>query len=208
MINILGYGEDSLTLWALSTKLETLLEKINENSNDSNHIIFYRPSFGRGKPLKEPTDTKAEFGEFDAILISPKSWYLIESKWDNLRVQKRVTINLSPVQILRHNLFTWYFNNWQVNNNYEQFYDSYEKIFPEKFLKKQRKIAPKNSLLSKNLEFILGKKSTNNIKNVFLYFHQDHYEPTITVNTEKTSFLTIKMGYPVNENSNFIELSR
>ena len=66
MVNILGYGEDSLTLWALSNKLELFLKKINDNSDVSNYTIFYRPSFGHGRQLKEPTDTKAEFGEFDA----------------------------------------------------------------------------------------------------------------------------------------------
>ena len=58
MFKIIGYGEDALTYWALTEKLEYVLEKLNDKSEPKNCVLYYRPSFGRGE----------YYGEFDAIL--------------------------------------------------------------------------------------------------------------------------------------------
>jgi hypothetical protein len=68
---IYGYGEDSLTLWALKNKFQEICNQLNEPGIDK-HIIFYRPSFGRGK---------TGLGEPDFIIGTPKRLYIGESKW-------------------------------------------------------------------------------------------------------------------------------
>ena len=57
---ILGYGEDPLTFWALKSKLSNILEKLEDESEPSDCLIFYRPSFGRSGGAQ-----RAEFGEFE-----------------------------------------------------------------------------------------------------------------------------------------------
>ena len=83
-IEAYGYGEDSLTLWLLKTKFKDFFEKLTKKSlgNTSKPIILYRPSFGRGGR------SKSNIGEFDAIIGSSETIYLIESKWDNCKEGK------------------------------------------------------------------------------------------------------------------------
>jgi hypothetical protein len=57
-----GYGEDALTLWALTNKLPTILEKLRDNSAPSECEVLFRPSFGR-----RGGEINAQFGEFDFI---------------------------------------------------------------------------------------------------------------------------------------------
>ena len=46
-MEILAYGEDALTLWALKKKLEHVLQELKESSTPSQCQAFFRPSFGR-----------------------------------------------------------------------------------------------------------------------------------------------------------------
>ena len=70
-MQILGYGEDSLTLWALKRELGTILRSLCDTSRPENCKVLYRPSFGRGHG----------FGEFDFIILADACVYLGESKW-------------------------------------------------------------------------------------------------------------------------------
>lgn len=97
MNEILGYGEDALTLWALKKHISEILNKLNDQTTPSDCLVFFRPSFGRSGGKRS-----AQFREFDSILASSKNIYLIESKWDNLSQNQDVKIELSDVQILRH----------------------------------------------------------------------------------------------------------
>ena len=85
-MKILGYGEDSLTFWALKYRLKDILKKLNDKTPSSKCTIFYRPSFGRGNYIC--------FGEFDAILATEKFIYLIESKWEESSGVNSKEINL------------------------------------------------------------------------------------------------------------------
>ena len=161
MIKIFGYGEDALTLWFLRNQLGELLNKFSDNTAPSDCIVFYRPSFGRsGGP------ESAEFGEFDAILASRENVYLIESKWDNHRLINRTELILQPEQTERHEIFRWYLSNWNNGKESAEFV-------------KGKKIAPANSLLAANLEYILSQlrqccpnsANPDHVKNVLLYFH-------------------------------------
>jgi hypothetical protein len=173
MSTILGYGEDALTLWALKQYVRKILEEFQDKTAPSKHLIFYRPSFGRRSRKRSSV-----FGEFDAIIVSCRNIYLIESKWDNLTEHRKDEIKLGQEQKLRHEIFSWYLMHWdkKYSGHWESFRENYRKKF-----KFQRKTLPlKSSLLAKNLEFILTKClkhcktiSPNNIKNVLLFFHNN-----------------------------------
>ena len=171
MCKIFGYGEDAFTLWALKHYKSEILNSFQDKTSPSDCLVFYRPSFGRGDG--------AEFGEFDAILVSSKNIYLIESKWDNFSKNQNDTINLESCQELRHPIFSWYLLHWneRYSNNWERFVKEQSDDFKKEFRK--RRMAPTGSLLATNLEFILtvlqkhfGKvPSERNIKNVLLFFY-------------------------------------
>ena len=106
MERIFGYGEDSLTYWALSTQLTQILVNLHDDTPQEQCQVFYRPSFRRsGGP------TSSQFGEFEAIIQSSRSTYLIESKWDHLNPAPNEVV-LQPVQILRHSIFKWMHRKW------------------------------------------------------------------------------------------------
>ena len=77
-MQIFGYGEDSLTLWALKHELPFILQSLGDSVSPENCLIFYRPSFGR-----RGGNGRAEFGEFDFIMATEGSLYLGETKLDN-----------------------------------------------------------------------------------------------------------------------------
>lgn len=209
MNEILGYGEDALTLWALEKHRSEILNKLNDQTTTSDCLVFFRPSFGRsgGKG-------SAEFGEFDSILASSKNVYLIESKWDNLSQNQEVKIELSNVQILRHEIFSWYFMNWsaQQYRNWGEFSNALQNGFMSKF--PSRKIAPDKSILARNLEFVLSKlhercEKGKEPKNVLLYFYNRNRSKQIekvTMNGGNTNFEVINIDYEPYISGNFISL--
>ena len=98
-MNVLAYGEDALTLWAIKEKFQNIVcdERIKQNDCS----IFFRPSFGRGGRSKAP------FGEFDFIIFTKEGIYLGESKWDSLSKPLPV-ITLEDGQKDRHEIFKLY----------------------------------------------------------------------------------------------------
>jgi len=76
-LEIIGYGEDALTLWALQNRRKLIFDKVGIN-NESNVKLFYRPSFGRRGGPKSYL-----FGEFDFIIKTESQIVLGESKWAN-----------------------------------------------------------------------------------------------------------------------------
>jgi hypothetical protein len=162
MEKIIGYGEDALTLYAINNGM---LKKFIKNEEIVK--VFYRPSFGRGGwPC---------FGEFDAIILTNKNIYLIESKWENSNEYKETgsTIVLTEPQAFRHFLFQTYLRS-----------DTKGKLIGNNVLnllnwEKEQKTKDDGdrSLLFKNLELIkkeidnIGFKiNSKSIKNVLLFF--------------------------------------
>ena len=192
MGEILGYGEDALTLWALKNRLKVILERFGDKANPSECLIFYRPSFGR-----RSRKGSAVFGEFDAIVASRSNIFLVESKWDNLGSFKEEKLALKDEQLLRHRIFAWYLTNWN-----ERFRGKWELFVEEKKeqFRFQGKTMPKaKSLLSSNLEYVLsrlhqhcksGDKSP--LENVLLYFHRGTRIPYFRVNE---AFTPIPIDY-------------
>jgi hypothetical protein len=203
-LKIIGYGEDALTLWALKQRISRILEKFQDKTPISECLIFYRPSFGRHSKANSSV-----FGEFDAIISSKENIYLIESKWDNLTEFHNDEFILREEQTLRHRVFLWYLTHWNKKflGNWQAFINECQNDFQIE----NKTIAPKDSLLSRNLEFILNKIqercesiSESNIKNVLLFFfNAESSKPPTKTND---SFRLIPIKYHEETNSNFVAL--
>jgi len=201
---IFGYGEDAFTLWALNQHISDILEKFQDETAPSDCLVFYRPSFGRhGK------GNSAVFGEFDAIIVSLKNIYLIESKWDSFDEFTKDGFFLNPEQRLRHRIFSWYLTHWhrRYHNNWERF----EKEQQHNFAFKGKTIAPKGSLLAANLEFILTKSiehcrgfSSDSVKNLLLFFYNaEKSKPPTKISR---NFELISIDYSKEIKGNFVTL--
>jgi hypothetical protein len=144
MSSILGYGEDAFTLWTLKQHTSIVLKEFQDKTALSDCLIFYRPSFGR-----HSKESKAVFGEFDAIIVSLENIYLIESKWDNLSKFNKDELILRGEQKLRHQIFSWYLTHWnkKYSNDWKRFAKTQQPGFQEKF--KGKTIAPIGKLLAK-----------------------------------------------------------
>ena len=204
MSKILGYGEDALTLWALKQHTSKILDEFQDKTPISECLIFYRPSFGRHSKVNSSV-----FGEFDAILASRKNIYLIESKWDNLTEFNKEELSLRKEQTLRHKIFQWYLTHW--NKKYYGNWQSFINEHQTDFKIENKTIAPKNSLLSRNLEYILKKIhqhcesiSESNIRNVLLFFY-DAEKSKFPVKTNNL-FKLIPIDYSREIKGNFITI--
>ncbi len=204
MSTILGYGEDALTLWALKQHASKILKKFQDKTAPSKCLTFYRPSFGRRSRKGDSV-----FGEFDAIIVSPRNIYLIESKWDNLSERGKDGITLRQEQKRRHKIFSWYLMHW--DKEYSGHWENFREKYKGKLI--QSKTIPlKGSLLATNLEFILTESlkrckaiSHNNIKNVLLFFHngkKTRKPPKIS-----KTFKVIPIDYSKKIKDNFVTLS-
>jgi hypothetical protein len=207
MNKILGYGEDALTMWALKNCISKILHKLNDDSNPSNCLIFFRPSFGRSGGKE-----RAEFGEFDAILSSLENVYLIESKWDRFLQNKKDEIKLSNGQTLRHKIFSWYFKNWnpQQYSDWKGFSNALQGDFRSNF--PARKIAPEKSRLSRNLELVLRKlhyhcEKDKAPRNVLFYFLDRNRSKEISkVISGDLNFAVVNIDYSETISDNFVHL--
>ena len=140
----IGYGEDALTYWVLNKRRDEFLRKLGDSSRPSECVLFYRPSFGRGGR------SKACLGEFDAILITPLTMYLIETKWDSSPEVRKG--ELVECQFVRHASITWLAKNWEENVPFSTFFDknrlTFSKLFPGK------ELAPEDSGVHQRIEYI------------------------------------------------------
>jgi len=206
MSKILGYGEDSFTLWALKQHISRILKEFQDKTAPSECIIFYRPSFGR----RSRKDSSV-FGEFDAIIVSLENIYLIESKWDNLSKSNKDELILRGEQTLRHQIFSWYLTHW--DKKYSGHWESFEEKHQDKFKFNGKTMPQKDSLLATNLEFILTKSlehckaiSSDNIKNVLLFFYNDAKKSKKPPKISK-DFKLIPIDYSKAIKGNFVTLS-
>ncbi len=177
MPNWYAYGEDSLTYWALQNHLEDILTQLEDNSKPDNVTIFYRPSFGRGGH-GDVNGLSANFGEFDAIIATPKRIYPIEAKWYRSSGVRGTTIPIEDLQVNRHKIFEWYLKQYNKcgSPSWEKFVEECDSDFRKKF--PEKKLATHDSKLAKNTEFILSELISSRteivVTNVLLYFYPKH----------------------------------
>jgi len=205
MSRIFGYGEDAFTLWALKQHVPRILGESQDKTTPSKCLVFYRPSFGR-----RSRKHSSVFGEFDAVIVSLRNIYLIESKWDNLSEFNKEELVLRGEQTLRHKIFSWYLTRWdrKYSGHWERFVEKNRDSF-----KFDGKTMPKKgSLLATNLEFILTKSiehcktiAYDNIKNVLLFFYstKKKSKPPIEISEP---FKMISIDYGEEVEGNFVPL--
>jgi hypothetical protein len=208
MYKVLGYGEDSLTLWALRKHTAKILNRFRDKTPPKNCLIFYRPSFGR----QRKRSGEATFGEFDAVVASAEKVYLVESKWDGFGRPKRYKTALRREQRLRHEIFSWYLQRWRkkYTGEWQRFREERQALFQKEF--KRREMAPTGSLLARNLESVLarigmGRKnplSRATIKNVMVFFHNGGRKPR-RIRAPK-GFSLIPIDYSGETEDNFVIL--
>lgn len=206
-MTILGYGEDSLTLWAIKSHLNTILENIADDSDTDDCIVYFRPSFGRSGG-----ELSSQFGEFDFIIITTNGVYLGESKWDNSSELKELSVNLRDEQILRHKLFSTYIKKWLQTNpkNWEEF--SSILSIDLKNLNISKHIAPFGSLLQENIQSVLENitnrfKCTNEfrIQNILLYLHNNVSEQYLPKSVNSPDFKLVCLDYSSILKGHFID---
>lgn len=150
-MNLLGYGEDALTLWALSSRRSDVLSSLNDPSAPDSCTLIYRPSFGRrGGPRS------SQFGEFDFIFGTHSALYLGEAKWDKSPELKERPIPLRHEQMERHRVFTAYYRTWIARPQWSEtdFLEESRARFIAEGLEKPT--PPTGSTLARNLMSILA----------------------------------------------------
>lgn len=205
-MQMLGYGEDALTLWAIQNKLSVILQAVNDSSDPSTCQVFFRPSFGR-----RGGDDSPQFGEFDFIILSKGQLLLGESKWDKSSEKLRDgVLQLRDEQKLRHRILKFYVEEWAFGS-----YSSWREFADKARVKLQlsgiaKPLAPENSLLAYNLQTVLRviKKhypSLPDIRNVLLYLYNG---ATVEQPPEKASegFELVLIDYSRDAFDHFIKI--
>jgi len=191
-LKVLGYGEDFLTFWAISRNLGEILSQLKDDTDSEECTVFYRPSFGR-----RGGTGRAEFGEFDAIVITPEIAYLVESKWDRSDASfPNNVLRLEDVQIRRHEIFRWYHENWK-GGSWKVFVQKHSREYKRNF---EKNIAPLGSLLSQNLMTVLNRTRGRKLVDVLIFFHRGEL-PKI-----ETSFKVVTIEYRLTDGE-YIELT-
>lgn len=202
-MEILAYGEDALTLWAIQNKLPAILHGLGDSSASSQCQVFFRPSFGRSGGNRS-----SEFGEFDFIVLSSQRLYLGESKWD--RSSEPTTsglLALRPEQQRRHDIFKFYVEEWAFGS-YLSWRDF--RLKAKSKLKDNKPIAPKGSLLAANLQTVLGIirkhfSTLPDIRNVLLYLHRGADLSQLPRRAGK-DFEVVSIDYSESALDNFIKM--
>ena len=209
-MQILSYGEDAYTQWALKNELTTMLKSLEDLSANDECKAIFRPSFGR-----RGGEQSAQFGEFDFILLSETHVYLGESKWDRSSELKGEAIELRGEQENRRKILTSYIQKW-FERDYESWEDFASSIGQEVIFENNNiRTAPVGTMLANNLYSLLkilkvhfGQR-TPEIENVLLYLYKggsQYKTPTRVINN---GFRLIKVNYSPGlfESSNYIELN-
>lgn len=177
-MKVLGYGEDFLTFWAITKKLHEILKQLGDETDPEKCIVFYRPSFGRRGGAK-----RSEFGEFDAVILTSETAYLVESKWDGGKAPpSNNVLKLGKVQTRRHEIFRWYHENWK-GENWNEFTKKYSQEFRGKFGKN---IPREGSQLSKNLKIVLKEMQGKKLVDILLFFYKEKL-PSIQTNFKQVA---------------------
>jgi hypothetical protein len=177
MPTIIGYGEDSLTYWALRTG--RLLHKLGHDEREPNVLLLYRPSFGRAGGLN-----RAGFGEFDALIGTTQRVYLIESKWG--ATQRDGEIALDEQQLFRHEFFEHLRNEWSARRRQsgptaQRTWVAFRQWIADNSRRsnwatnyRDKPLASERSKLAGNLEWVLTRleRSTGGVRHVLVNFHR------------------------------------
>jgi hypothetical protein len=175
---------DDLTFWLdtlidVNVSIEFLKENIEyilselEESKPEECTFYYRPLFGK----------EWNYGEFDAIIITPENAYLIGSKRDS---NSNPSSKIRKSQTILHKILAWYQKNWKggTDEEWNAFCDEHQEEFQDKF---KGKSIPKidsqgnETRLIKNLRIVLEDIGNRAIKDILIIYHKDG-KPEIHLN--------------------------
>ena len=206
-MNILGYGEDALTYWALTERTREFLDEWNDNAPLSDVKLMFRPSFGRqGSRSVQPGEMadSSQFGEFDSILGTPNRTYLVEAKWNRSSEIERAMIVLRPEQIRRHQIFRAYVNAWRNGNfaSWDEFFRTCNGIIDAGGV--HYPVAPIGSQLASNLQTVLQRVDGcgHEVRDVVLYVRIQNGRNVDGVQNADFDFVSIDCPSP----NGFVEL--
>lgn len=207
MPELLGYGEDALTYWALTHQFQNILKQLQDESTPAECLVFYRPSFGRAGKTKgknESLPRGPQFGEFDAIIATPKAIYLVESKWNKSSKKRNEPFRVEKRQRWRHRVMREYITRWRGSpTRFESWGHFLNTCENKSFDINERKyiLCGKKTRLSKNLEYVLNRLSSfgEKVQNVLLYLKRTG-DPDLHIDNkdEKTNdhFCVVNIDYP------------
>ncbi|MBA3557159.1 MAG: hypothetical protein H0W30_01035 [Gemmatimonadaceae bacterium] len=159
-MELLGYGEDALTYWAITQRLDALLQPFGDSAAATG-TVFFRPSFGRRSSSwnEDPSRRGAQFGEFDSIISTEAAVYLIEAKWSSSGEVEPDRIVLRAEQIRRHRVFGRYLTLWgeQSPATWEEFHSRNPALEIQGLAGRSEscETAPVGSRLARNLTTVL-----------------------------------------------------
>lgn len=206
MTRIWGYGEDALTLWGLNNHLEKIVVGAGSNLDPKHPCeVFYRPSFGRRGGSK-----RSEFGEFDFIILAPKTIILGESKWEGSNERKGDMIKLRKEQTLRHKIMRCYLECLP----HEPWSDYKQRVKNRLVLEDIDKNVPDEDKLLANVLKTIFKRVTGyyglerpQIVNILVYFTcKPNLNLLIDTNGNTEVFSLIQIPYPANKDEIFIQM--
>lgn len=178
---IWAYGEDGLTFWALKNKLADILAQLKDKTPSEECKVFYRLSFGRGGK------SKANFGEFDFVILSNNNIYLGESKWDKSKRVSNGLMKLSEVQVRRHSIFRKYITSYFATESlkWSELSSKVNSLFVQDDIEKS--VPKKTTLLAQNILSFLQiaqchfGSTTPEVVNILLYLHCQSKKPNVRV---------------------------
>ncbi len=189
MPRVICYGEDGLTLSALTYRLRDLLKELEDKTPPDNCLVFYKPSFGRkgGK-------YSSQFGEFDGILATEQAIYAIEAKWCRSASRSGV-LHLKRQQVLRHTIFEWLRSHWQPGMRWTDFVARHGRAFSNTFDSKP--LAPGPSSLADNIEQILNQLADypQKIEHIVLAFYRSPRHAPRAVAVCDVPFRLVKLTF-------------
>jgi hypothetical protein len=204
-MDVYGYGEDALTLWAFHNRLPALLSQLNDDSSPDDCVLFFRPSFGRRGGGKS-----AQFGEFDFILLTGRRVYLGEAKWD--RASEAAGSNeivLRPEQSHRHAVFRQYVGEWThgTYDSWDAFLATAGPTWPG-----GKPVAPEGSLLSENLQRVLSTiqaklNGTPEVVDVLLYLYDGDSTAAVSVGAP-AGFKLAQLDYSPAKFGHYVHMGR
>ena len=173
MAEIIGYGEDALTIWALLNEdvIKMILVKagVKKNKSHDRQIpkmkIFYRPSFGRNEKC---------LGECDAIIGTDTKIFFVECKWTKSKENTSLGIKLDKGQIERNKMLIKYSKMYFENPE-----DAKKQIMSDKGIKGEK------TQLWDSFNYVLSKLK-NDIGRVALQ-KQDTFRSLLVVFTDKSN---------------------
>jgi hypothetical protein len=174
-MEILGYGEDGLTLAFFCNSLGGFLERLGDGSDSNNCFVYYRASFGRG----------GGFGEIDAIVVTPIKIYLCESKWNDRERSRVQCVQLDQAQVRRNQVFQQIVSAWleEIPESWEDFCEQHAAGFAG------FQLPGVESTLAKNLLSIVNRLQGNErpFEHVLIYFYRSPMldrQPIIVTNDQ------------------------